>query len=399
MNVGHLRKIDLTSLLERKALSVLILSFGFGLTGAGTVMLGIVLPVLSHQWGLRDERLGLLLFLQFFGSGLGAIFTGLNRVRSLAIGYGLLVASLCVLAFGGLKAAQAAFLFYGLGLGMAMTSTSLLFSDRWGEGRAAKLEWLNFAWSVGATMGPICFVPFLSHGKFRSVFLMMVPLFLGAFFWVVLFERQESDISLLQRTRPFSRLDRAAFSMFLILAMGFVGVEVSLGGWLTTYSHRAGVHNLAGAALATAIFWFGEMLSRLAFSTRILARVGRQVVLRWGIAGVTVAMCALIAVPKPSLIFVVAGAAGACVGPLYPLSLSYLLELSPWGWYFAAGGIGAAVFPWVTGIVSDHFHSLRYGLVVPFGAGLALMALNALTFRILGSKDVSPSVRAESISQ
>ena len=171
-----------------RALSTAMLSAGFSLTGAGTVMLGVLLPTFSLRWGLRDDQAGLLLFLQFFASGLGAVFTGLHRVRSLAIGYALLATTLGLLAFNGSKIAYAAFFFYGLGLGMAMTSTSLLFSDRWGDDRAAKLEWLNFAWSAGATAGPLCFLPFLHQGNFRWLFVSMMMLSVAMLVWVVLLE-------------------------------------------------------------------------------------------------------------------------------------------------------------------------------------------------------------------
>ncbi|MGB3628389.1 MAG: hypothetical protein WBA18_02760, partial [Terracidiphilus sp.] len=188
------------------------------------------------------------------------------------------------------------------------------------------------------------------------------------------------------------------FALLLLLAMTTVGVETSLSGWLTTYSHRAGMRGLAGAALATSIFWLGAMLSRLVFSTRLLAKVGRRQVLRWGIWGVTAAAVAVIAAPQPWLILVAAGAAGMFIGPLYPLSLSYLLELSPWGWFFAVGGMGAALFPWITGLVSAHFHSLRYGLVVPCLTGVAMAVLNWLIFRNLQTADtiqIDPSRTAK----
>jgi MFS transporter, FHS family, glucose/mannose:H+ symporter len=103
--------------------------------------------------------------------------------------------------------------------------------------------------------------------------------------------------------------------------------------------------------------------------------------LTWGIWGATVAAVAVIAAPQPWLILVAAGAAGVFIGPLYPLALSYLLELSPRGWFFAMGGMGAALFPWMTGLVSTHFHSLRYGLMVPCFTGVAMAALNWLIFR------------------
>jgi fucose permease len=203
------------------------------------------------------------------------------------------------------------------------------------------------------------------------------------FAWVILIERQGPAAGLVQRPQRLNRSVQTFFSILLVLAMSFVGVEAVLSGWLTTYSHRAGIRDLAGAALATSIFWLGEMLSRLAFSTRLLTKVGGRKVMMWGSTGVTLSTILLIAFPHPWVIFLVAGVAGAFVGPLYPLSLSYLLELSPRGWFFAMGGIGAAIFPWITGSVSAHYHSLRCGLVVPVVAGLGMIVLIVLTFRRL----------------
>ena len=365
---------------SRRTFSTIALSAGFALAGAGTVMLGVLLPTLSLRWGLRDDQAGLLLFLQFVASGLGAIVTGLNRIRSMAIGYGLLAATLSVLALDGARAAYLAFFFFGLGLGMAMTSTSLLFSDRWGDERAAKLEWLNFAWSAGATAGPVCYLLFLRRGDTRSLFVMMLTLSLAMFAWVILREHQEPRIIPARRARAVGRSARTLFLLLLLLAMTTVGVETTLSGWLTTYSHRAGMGSLAGAALATSIFCLGEMLSRLTFSTRLLAKSGRWAVLQWGVWGVTISSILVIAAPHPWVILVAAGAAGAFIGPLYPLALSYLLELSPLGWFFAVGGLGAALFPWITGMVSAHYHSLRYGLVVPCAAGLVMIGISALMY-------------------
>jgi FHS family glucose/mannose:H+ symporter-like MFS transporter len=362
----------------RRTSSTVALSAGSILTGAGTVMLGVVLPTLSMQWGLRDDQAGLLLFLQFVGSSLGALVVGLNRIRSMAIGYGLMTVALTALALGGPRSAYFAFLFYGLGLGTAMTSTSLLFSDRWGDDRAAKLEWLNFVWSAGASAGPVCFLPFLNRGDTRSVFTMMLVLSLTMFAWVILRERHEPRLAPRLRPSTDRRSIRKLFFLLLLLAMAAVGVEATLSGWLTTYSQRAGMHSVAGAALATSILWLGEMVSRLTFSTRLLAKVGRRAVLQWGIWGVTIASILVIAAPHPWLILVAAGAVGIFIGPIYPLTLSYLLELSPWGWFFAVGGLGSALFPWITGLVSAHYHSLRYGLVVPCATGLAMIGLSAL---------------------
>jgi fucose permease len=160
-----------------------------------------------------------------------------------------------------------------------------------------------------------------------------------------------------------------------------VGVEAALGGWLTTYSHRAGLSSLAGSAFATFLFWFGGMLSRLAFSTRLLAKVGRHATLQAAMWGLVISIGVLIAAPYPPMIMTVAAVAGFCIGPLYPLLLSFLLERSARGWIFAVGGIGAAFIPWLTGLLSAHFQSLRFGLIAPCSAALLMLVLRSIAVR------------------
>jgi fucose permease len=362
-----------------RALSAAVLSLGFALTGTGTVLLGVLLPVFAQKWDLRDDGAGLLLFLQFSGSSLGAILSGLNRIRSMAIGYGLTAASSLDLIFAHSRTPFAVFFFFGLGLGMAMTSTSLLFSDRWGDERAAKLEWLNFVWSFGATACPLVALPLVHHEDTHLVYLLILALSFLLLAWVVAMERQQKPLAALTAAahRPLSLV----FILLAVWAMCVVGVESALSGWLTTYSHRTGMPTLAGSALATSVFWFGEMLSRLAFSTPLLKKIGRQPVLKWGVWGVTASAVIIIAVPHPWVIVTAAGLAGIFTGPLYPLLLSYMLERSARGWFFAVAGVGSAVFPWFTGLVSVHLGSLRFGLLVPCAGSLAMLVLGALVFK------------------
>jgi len=375
--------------------SSLVLGTGFALTGAGTVMLGVLLPVLSQRWGLRDDAAGFLFFLQFLGSSLGALLTGANRVHALLVGYGVLVASAGALAFAGPILSFAVFFFFGLGLGMAMTATSLLFSDRYGDERAAILERLNFAWSAGATAAPMLFLPFLQKGSLGSLFFTFQGMFLLLLVWVFFRERLLAPVMRLNSIAL--QLQGPAPLLFLLplvaMAMCAVGVESSLSGWLTTYTHRADPANLGWAALATSLFWLGVMLSRLVFSTRLLAIIGRRNVLLGALSGVALSVVLLMAAHAPVPIRAASGIAGLFIGPLYPLLLSYILERSPRGWIFSVAGLGSALFPWLTGLFSAHFGSLRLGLVAPCAAALLMIALLPLSLRSSGSSVPGASPR------
>ncbi|HEX2520058.1 MAG TPA: MFS transporter, partial [Castellaniella sp.] len=372
-----------TVVVERRAgagrASSLALGAGFALTGAGTIMLGVLLPVVSQKWGLRDDQAGLLFFVQFLGSSLGAIFSGRNRVRSMAVGYGLLVASACALAFAGRESLFVAFFAFGLGLGMAMTSTNLLVSDRAGDERAAKLERLNFKWSFGAMLAPLGLAPFWRGDDLRLMFFTFAGLFLLMFLWVVFRERQGPSVAVGDGARATAARFAGVLSLvpLLLLAVCAVGAETALYEWLTTYSHRASPLEFGGGAIATALFMLGVVCSRLIASTRLLAKIGRNGTLWLSLLAVAIALAVLIAAPHRLVIDLAAALAGLGIGPLFPLVLSYLLERSPEGWVLAVSGLGSIIFPWLTGVLSAHFGSLRYGLLAPFGAALLMILVSA----------------------
>jgi FHS family glucose/mannose:H+ symporter-like MFS transporter len=372
---------------SRRTVSSVVLGIGFGLTGLGTAMLGVMLPVLSRRWGLRDDGAGTLFLAQFVGSGLGAVFIGANRVRSIRAGYALLVVSGCILGVISGRWSTAVFFFFGLGLGMAMTSTSLLISDRYAHDRAAKLEGLNFAWSAGATAAPLLLLPFLRSANIGLLAIVLAALFLPFLGWTLAVERHLTPAPVSEATQASTGGLFGTLAPLVVMAMCTVGVESSLGGWLTTYAHRSELHGAsglrgtAGSAAAASLFWFGVMISRILFSTRLLARIGRPAALKGMLWSVAVAAGILIAVHSTYLILGVAALLGLCIGPLFPLLLSFLLERSPQGWIFAVAGIGSAVLPWMTGVLSAHFGSLRFGLIAPFGAAVLMIALKPLAIR------------------
>ena len=353
-----------------------ILTLAFSLTGAGTVMLGVLLPVLAQAWHLSDSSAGLLFFLQFLGSSLGAVFTGAHRVRALLTGYSLLIASACALAFTTQPFEYAVFFFWGLGLGMAMTATSLYISDRSGDRRAAYLEQLNFAWSAGAMAAPLLLVHVLHTRNPRPLYFSFLGVFLLVALWIVAREIGEPEpVDFRKPVADPLASGSMAMAALVLLAMCAVGVESCLSGWLTTYSHRANLQDVTGGALTTSLFWLGILVSRLASSTRLLAVLGRLRVLSGTLLGTAAAVALLIAARHGLAIDAAAALGGISIGPVYPLLLSYLLERSPRGWIFAVAGMGSALFPWMTGALSQHLGSLRLGLIAPCTAAAAMVIL------------------------
>ena len=139
-----------------------LLHLGFALTGVGTVLLGCILPRLSAQWHLRDKDAGLLLLVQFAMSASGALLVRRNLWKALACGYGLMGAG-AIGIFLLQQKSLPAFGVYGLGLGLAMTSTSMLTGRRYPQRMGAALALLNFSWSAGSVACPLLAAQFLRH--------------------------------------------------------------------------------------------------------------------------------------------------------------------------------------------------------------------------------------------
>src|ERR1700753_427040 len=146
-----------------------LLHLGFALTGVGTVLLGCILPRLSSQWHLRDKDAGLLLLTQFAASASGALLVRRNLWKTLAVGYALF-------GIGGVgifllqQQSLPAFGVYGLGLGLAMTSTNMLTSRQYPKRMGAALALLNFSWSAGSVACPLLVAQFLRHATSSSAF-------------------------------------------------------------------------------------------------------------------------------------------------------------------------------------------------------------------------------------
>ena len=170
---------------------------------------------------------------------------------------------------------------------------------------------------------------------------------------------------------PIVPLIRLRLHSFLILAALFflyVGVENGFGQWMASYVKRLGTMSLA-TALATPSFFYASLMIgrwlapvllrfidevRLAQSGLLLACVGMAgLIFSQGLPGVTASACA----------------AGLGLSSVYPITISLLSREfgSPriGSLMFVLSNIGGGLLPWIVGISSTRFGTLKAGLFVP----------------------------------
>ena len=370
-----------------RVLSRTVIYLGFAATGVGMALPGSVLPTLLAQWSLADRQAGLLFFLGWLGSSLGALLVRASRVHSLVLGTLLAALGAFGMAFSSRWSCFLCMTIFGLGLGLTMTSTSLLQSARNAERRGAELNRLNLVWALGA-----CICPTLAEHSLRVASARVIFSSLGIFFalvslWILAFERDPAAI--LPISEPSgNRWSLSLWPLSLVIVILLpTGIESSMGGWIAAYVQRT-QQTIATTVTAGSCFWVGLMLSRTLASTILLMRRSERLVLIQSLC--TVVAGAFLLVASNASIAILPGVflVGFGLGPVYPLLLAIALQYSENTAIFFVAGLGSAFFPWLTGIVSSSTSSLRIGLLVPLGASVLMLALG-LRVAMLTAKDAS----------
>lgn len=366
----------------RPQASVLLLYLGFLTTGVMTVLLGTVLPPIASAFHLSDSQSGMLLMTLFAGSSMGALFVRRRFRRTLAVGYLLIPVAGAMLAVAPRYLGVAGILLFGVGLGMAMTSTSMLVGRLYPGRRGAALSFLNFCWSIGSTLCPLVIAKL--HGRVTPAELgVAVGIIAGPFALLPLLGRFEAPTRVSGRQRT---LDTAISTVVLFAAAGFlyVGMESAVGNWMTTYGLRAVGWNFTNSSLATACFW-GALLAGRGLAPVILYRLSDAQLFRISVFSLVAGLLLLVSAHSPWVLLAGAIWTGFFLGPIYPLILALFMERAGesrhTGWVFTLSGFGGAILPWMTGIVSSAAHSLRIGLMVPV-VGSVLLVVLMLGFRL-----------------
>jgi MFS transporter, FHS family, glucose/mannose:H+ symporter len=361
--------------------NVLWLHVGFIFTGVGTALLGCVLPTLSSVWHLNDSRAGILFAAQFSGSSLGALLVGRNFFASMLRGYLLLIASAISIAFFPFLPEALRFLGFGLGLGLTMTGTSMLIGTLYAGSRGQALSLLNGFWTIGAALCPAIASVWVSRWAPMNLFLCLAVLMSIVVAFVihsakVLPERFDG----VNETHAGNK-DLQLIFVFAALGCLYVGVEASISGWLMSYVHRLPDANKVWAPIATSFFWVALLSGRM-LAPAVLLRMSEARLLTASLPIALMSTALMLLSHSPIAITLTVGLTGLVLGPIFPLCLAKALGSmndSPRAkWVFAVSGSGAAIFPWLTGILSVHESSLRLGLLVPVFALTGMMLLNRL---------------------
>jgi fucose permease len=324
---------------------------------------------MAAKWHLRDQQSGRLFLLAWMSSSLGALLVRGSLRRVLVVGTGAIAVGSTALAFCPGWSAAVWMMLYGLGLGITMTSISLI---RQAQAKHSGLELLrlNLLWATGAFACPSLTIRSQRTGEIAPVLCTMAFLFAAVAIWGLVERSLTAEATGPRHESLHPTLDTIPF-LLIVLTVLITGIEASAGAWLATYAKRDG-GGIGGIVGLPTCFWAGLLGSRLLWSLRQSSAWHHRIV-RGSIALIASSWIAISFVEGRAGLLAAGFCLGFGVGPIYPLLLAWALRFRRSGFIFFMAGVGSAMLPWLTGVVSERWHSLRIGLVVPLTASAVML--------------------------
>ncbi|KAI4721041.1 MFS general substrate transporter [Aureobasidium sp. EXF-10727] len=144
-----------------------------------------------------------------------------------------------------------------------------------------------------------------------------------------------------------------------LFLLGYVGIEVALGGWITTFMLRERHGGAFASGMTATGFWLGITIGRLVLGF-VTPRIGEKLSIAIYLPIATGLELLFWLVPQFYVSAVTVALQGFFLGPLFPAAVVATTKLLPKhlhvsgiGFAAAFGGSGAAIFPFVTGVIAQ----------------------------------------------
>jgi FHS family glucose/mannose:H+ symporter-like MFS transporter len=355
-------------------------------TGVVNVLLGPLLPALSARWSLNDAQAGELFTAQFLASTIGVLCSGALVPRFgyravIALGLTFMSIGVSTVPLGVWPVGIASISLYGMGFGLTIPAANLLVADANPDRKAAALNLLNFAWSIGAVACPFLVGHFMRIARtsqflyaLGAAIVLVAVLLAAAPYARPVVPSQEASR---QRQRVFPLLLSPSAIALGALFFVYVGTENAVGGWLASYAQRLAA-NPSSNWITTPAYFYGTLLLGRLLIPLLLRTLHELKTARIGIA-VALSGVVLLLVSRSVLAARFSAAViGIGLAGIYPITVAQLSNTfgvaanTLGSVMFALAGLGAACVPWMVGALSTEFSSLKLALTVPL-AGCAIM--------------------------
>ena len=406
-NAPHQRKLDNESAGEARfhdsdakrlrlaELQVGLAFFAFILIGANDGALGVLIPSMRLHYGVDKATIGLLFLFQTVGYLVAAFNSGL-LVEKLGNRRFLVLGVVSFLLGVGTLSLMPQFMvilimMLPLGFGVAIIDAGLNTYIASMPRNAALLNYLHAFYGIGALLGPLIASTILAiRWGWNTVYILWIGMSLVLLIGFQLVFR-EQNISPREdaATRPKSNVLVAALSVPMVWIAAFfmliyVGAEVSVGSWTYSFLTEERHAPILLAGWMVSGYWIGLTLGRLTLA-RVTLRIGSERLILGCLVGVVIGGLFVWLLPVYAVSAVGLGLIGFSFGPIYPTTIALISNKvtsrilpSVIGFMVSLGSIGAAICPWLAGLLAQ-----RIGLWSLMPYVIVLTAAMLLLWRVL----------------
>jgi MFS transporter, FHS family, glucose/mannose:H+ symporter len=310
-------------------------------------------PLLEHltgRFGISLPAAGATISVHFAGSLPGVLVAMRTLARmparaTIAAGTAIVSAGLVLIAIAPTWPIFLAGVFIvGFGFGGLVLALNQLVAYSEGRRRAALLNALNAAYSLGAVISPLLVAAFAAS-HFSALYLA------GAALWIVLIA---IAVQIRGRLPVAAGVPGRPGALVLIFVAGFVlyvGLENGIGGWMASHLESTGLSSTASATLTSA-FWLALVTGR-ALMVLVPSSVSEAGIV---LVAAAFAALALVFAIEPALAPVSYVIAGLAIAPIFPTAIVWLAKKNPGdsrasAWVFPAASVGGTFGPGLIGVV------------------------------------------------
>lgn len=325
-------------------------------------LLGPSLPAFAANTGSSLRQLSSLFLLSSLGYMLGSYGVGLylNKVK----GHRVIAAALFFMAiFVGLLPVVkslwllvAIFFFLGVAQSHLDVGENTLLIWLHGSQVTGFMNGLHFFFGVGTLLAPLLIAQTLRLFDSISVALWMIAIFIILPSFFILRQPSPPELTHAQADQR-NQGDKSQLVLVLFLVgmfFGFVGAEVTFGGWIYTYSLNIGLTNPQTAAYLSAVYWAAFTIARLS-GILLTSRISVRTMMWFNLVGCFVSILIILIWSQSAFIlWLCTFAFGFFIATTFPVGMNLaerlgVVSAKVTSWFFISASLTSMISPWIVG--------------------------------------------------
>ncbi|ETS82315.1 hypothetical protein PFICI_07317 [Pestalotiopsis fici W106-1] len=352
----------------------IVTNYSFILMGMNDACVGALIPYIEPYYGISYTLVSLLFLSSFVGYFLAALTNNLvhhhwgQRGVAVLAPLARLIGYIPLCLHPPYAALPPIMLFPGFGNGIEDSAWNAWIGNM--ENANELLGFLHGSYGLGATIGPLVATAMVTKGglQWYQYYYLMIGLagleliltttvFWGATGAVYRATHAEATGGVRTTTRTVMQSPVVWLVAFFLL--GYVGAEVSLGGWIVTFMLVVRGAEAFQAGLTVTFFWLGLAVGRVILGF-VTGRIGEKLAITIYLVLSTALQILYWLIPSFVASAVFVALEGFFLGPLFPAAIVAATKLLPSDYHVSAigfaaafGGGGAAVFPFAVGAIAS----------------------------------------------